>query len=104
MAKPGGMKKKCEKYKNQARLEKNKDIKQKRHEKRMQRFADRKQAGKTYEYSKDQSSHKQESNKCSRQPRHTEYCKLESLFAKLDLEMNRELAAERERERKMKAK
>lgn len=50
MAKPGKMKKKCEKYRNQGRRETNKELRAKRHEKHMKKFADRREAGKTYEY------------------------------------------------------
>ena len=50
MAKPGKMKKKCEKYRNQGRKEANKELRAKRHEAHMKKFADRREAGKTYKY------------------------------------------------------
>ncbi len=50
MAKPGKMKKKCEKYRNQGRKETNKELRAERHEARMKKFADRREAGKTYKY------------------------------------------------------
>ena len=50
MARAGKMKKKCEKYRNQGRKETNKELRAKRHEAHMKKFADRREAGKTYEY------------------------------------------------------
>lgn len=52
MAKPGNKnnKARCEKYKQMGRREINKAEKQKRHQKRMEKFAKRKEEGKCYEY------------------------------------------------------
>lgn len=50
MAKPGKNKKRCEKYRQQGRREKNKEIKQERARKREERFRMRKEAGKGYTY------------------------------------------------------
>jgi len=41
---------KCEKYKAQGRRETNKEIRKQRHEKRMQKFAKRREEGKAYTY------------------------------------------------------
>lgn len=50
MARKGGNKKRCERYKLSGHKEENKMKRQKRHEKRMARFAQRKADGKSYEY------------------------------------------------------
>lgn len=52
MAKPGNKnnKARCEKYKQQGRREINKRKKQEKHKKLMDKFAKRKESGKTYEY------------------------------------------------------
>lgn len=50
MAKKGKKKKSCEKYKMTGRREFNKTERQKRHEKRMARFVERRESGKCYEY------------------------------------------------------
>ncbi len=50
MAKPGGNKKRCEKYKNSGRREENKRLRQIREQKRRDRFAKRREEGKACEY------------------------------------------------------
>lgn len=50
MSKIGRNKKSCEKYKLSGRKVENKAIKQAKHEKRMTKFAKRKEEGKAYEY------------------------------------------------------
>lgn len=89
MAKPNKNRKKFyDAYKGQNRLERNKVKKQERHEKRNARFAERKAAGKSYSYNKETSSEVCESNVGSK--RHTDIARLESIFAKLDYEINEE--------------
>lgn len=43
-------KERCQRYKQEGRKEKNKTKKQIKHEKRLKKFADRREQGKTYEY------------------------------------------------------
>ena len=82
-------KQRCEKYRQQGRRAINKENRAERHKKRMQRFAERREAGKAYEYSKERTEQKREnripigSNLGSTQPRHTEFAKQDSINRKL---------------------
>lgn len=107
--KPGpGKQARHKRYKDLGRKILNKEKKAKRHEKRMQRFADRKAAGKCYEYDKERTEQKRKwneehpddryefgSNINSGQPRHTEFAqwdKLNTQFKKFDIENNKIIA------------
>lgn len=52
MAKKGKMKKACEKYRMSGHKQENKKLRRERHKKRLEKFAKRKECGKTYEYKK----------------------------------------------------
>ncbi len=98
MAKPGNNKKRCEKYKMRGALAENKLKKQKRHEKRIEKFKKRREEGKCYVYqARDKSERPKEpnSNVGSNRGRHTEYARLTSLFSKLDREIAMAMAAEK---------
>lgn len=84
----------CEKYKSSGRRLINKQKKAEHHKKRMQRFADRREAGKTYQYDKERTEQKREwnekhpneripigSNINSNKGRHTEFAKQDSINA-----------------------
>ena len=58
MSKPGANKKKYDKYKSSGTREKNKKLKAERHEKRMAKFARRKEEGKSYEYDAEKAKQK----------------------------------------------
>lgn len=107
----GSNKKACEKYRNSGHKEENKVAKQKRHEKKMARFAKRKEEGKAYVY---RAGHAQEKLKADRRrkdynpvlgvwvtnasskcAKHTEYNKWKSIMAKLDYQLNKQKAAEK---------
>lgn len=107
----GSKKKTCEKYRNSGHKEENKVLKQKRHEKRMARFAKRKEEGKSYVY---RTGHAQEkikdnrncnnynpilgtwgANSGSERAKHTEVSMWKSIMAKLDYELNKKEAAEK---------
>ena len=85
MAKPGKSKKACEKYKQQGRKEKNKQLKQERQEKRLAKFKARREAGKSYEYKK---KDKPTRNEDHRLP----YQVWTSIMAKLDNKIRKEKA------------
>lgn len=98
MAKPGNNKKRCEKYKMRGALAENKLKKQKRHEKRIEKFKKRREEGKCYVYqARDKSERPKEpnSNIGSNRGRHTEYARLTSLFSKLDREIAMAQAVEK---------
>lgn len=52
MPKPGKSKKACEKYKQQGRKERNKETKQLKHEKLMEKYKAKRESGNAYEYKK----------------------------------------------------
>jgi len=86
MARIGHNKKRCEKYKLSGARERNKQIKQERHKKRMERFAKRREEGKAYVYDKDKpASLKTEPGDGGK----TEFQKWRSEMAKLDYEMKK---------------
>lgn len=58
MARKGENKKRCEKYRLSGHLDSNKRLRAKRHEKRMARFAKRKEEGKTYTYNRAKTNEK----------------------------------------------
>ena len=98
MAKPGNNKKRCEKYKQRGALERNKALKQERNEKRIAKFAKRREEGRCYVYHKrdpDIPPKEPESNIGSKQGRHTPYAILTSIFAKLNRYVVAEKAAEK---------
>lgn len=111
MSKIGSNKKACEKYRNSGHKEENKAAKQKRHEKRMERFTKRKEEGKSYTY---RAGHAQEKLKENRSRKdynpvlgvwetnvgsgravHTEFNKWRSIMAKLDYQLNKQKAADK---------
>ena len=98
MAKPGNNKKRCEKYKQRGALEKNKALRQERNEKRIAKFAKRREEGTCYVYHKrdpDVPPKMPESNVGSKQGRHTDYAITRSIFAILDRKIAAEKAAEK---------
>ena len=105
-----------DKYKAEGRLERNKKKKQERHEKRLQKFAEKRASGNGYEYSKEHTQAKIKSFEnypdCDmnvfNQYDHInkkwkdggckcEYSRVRSVFAKLDNEMNKAKAAAKAR-------
>ena len=82
----------CEKYKQTGRRAINKQKKAERHKKRMQKFADRRAAGKCYEYSKEHTEQKKENrvpigtNIGSNRGRHTDVAKWDSVYSKVNHE------------------
>lgn len=97
MARKGGNKKACDKYKMSGHREENKKLRQVRHEKRLARFAKRKEDGKCYSYSSANSSGLNVSNADSNQARHTSYAKLTSVFRKLNNQIAEETMREKAR-------
>jgi hypothetical protein len=97
MARKGGNQKACDKYKMSGHKEENKRLRKLRHEKRLARFAKRKEDGKCYSYSSENSSGLNESNVGSNQARHTNYAKLTSIFRKLNNQIAEETMAEKAR-------
>lgn len=87
----GNKKKKCEKYKMQGRLEKNKELKQKRNEKRIEKFRRRREEGKAYVYDKDKSPKELPGNGGK-----TEYQEWVSIMAKLQREIDKKTKAKKQ--------
>ena len=80
MARKGGNKKACDKYKMSGHKEENKKLRQLRHEKRLARFAKRKEKDKFLCKEKDTIGTNLDSNRAM----HTPYARLTSIFRKLD--------------------
>lgn len=82
MAKSGGNKKRCEKYKLSGRKEINKARKQERHQRRLEKFRRRREEGKCYQYDPDKypKTDPSDGNK-------TEFQKWKSIMAKLNNEL-----------------
>ena len=73
MAKKGGNKKACEKYRLSGHKQENKKLKQERHEKRLAKFVKRKEDGKTYEYKTNPYKKGTEEYVIERDKRHEKY-------------------------------
>lgn len=102
MARKGGNKKACEKYKMRGALAVNKKAKAERHKKLMERFAKRREEGKAYEYSpnpckKGTRGYRNEARKraCKNIGHDLPLQKMTSIFRKLDNELAEKAAAER---------
>ena len=107
MAKPGKNKKRCEKYKQQGRRERNKEIRQQKAAKREEKFRQRRESGKTYQYkpnpynpegSKEErrAYAKEQSARAAKNPdRRLPLQRLTSIFAKLDRKISQQKAAEK---------
>ena len=99
MSKPGNKnnKQRCEKYKAENRRAINKQKKAEKHKKKMQKFADRKAAGKSYVYDKKHAEEKRNagipigSNINSK--KHTDIAKWDSVWAKLNNEKQKKMMA-----------
>ena len=100
MAKPGGNKKRCEKYSKSGHRELNKKLRQQRDEKRKAKFAKRRESDAAYEYK--QNPYEEGSNQynwevLSRMEKNkyhkTEFQRWRSIFAKLDNEIELEKKA-----------
>ena len=103
MAKPGGNKKRCEKYAKSGHKELNKKLRQERDKKLKAKFAKRREEGKAYEYKpipyeKDTPEYNKEAKlrKSKTEEYHkTEFQRWKSIFTKLDNEIEREKRAEK---------
>ena len=98
--KHGKHKESCKKYQSEGRREKNKAIRQQKHEKRMAKFAKRREEGKSYTYNPDgagtnQRRYKVEEAEEKRAKRTGEYRRWARAYGKLD----HAISAERERQR-----
>lgn len=99
MAKPGKKKRSCEKYKNENHLDKNKQLKEERNERRIERF--RKRREEKLQNPVVKSGPGSAPNEGSNQARHTEFSRMRSIFDKLDREVAKEkLLERRERDKK----
>lgn len=92
-------------YKMSGRKDTNKKLKQARHEKRLARFAKRKEEGKCYEYSASRAETKRKealeegvvlgTNVDSNRGTHTHYAKLTSFFRKVDYQIEEDKKKEK---------
>lgn len=111
----GRNKKKCEKYRNSGRREENKKLRQERNVKRIERFVKRQENGKTYTYRNGHAKEKLDmgqddnyiacldrwkSNHGSGRAMHTDVSKWKSIMRKVTNDVNKQIAAEKELERK----
>lgn len=91
MAKPGKKKKSCDKYRNEGRKDRNKQIKKEREEKRLAKLKERHEAGKTGGSGK-------------RREKHLPLAEWTSTMRKLDNELQRERLEEKKRAETTKAR
>ena len=94
MARKGGNKKACDKYKMSGHKEENKKLRQLRHEKRLARFAKRRENGVV---SKVKSDYPTGTNVNSNRAMHTSYARLTSIFRKLNNQIAEENMKEKTR-------
>ena len=117
MAKNGKNKKRCEKYKQQGRRERNKAIRQEKAKAREEKFRQRREAGKAYEYKPipydPQSADKKErkayfaeqiKRAAKNVDRRLPLQRLTSIFAKLDREIAKQKAVDKLRSEKRSSK
>ena len=100
MAKPGGNKKRCEKYAKSGHKELNKKLRQQRDKKLKAKFAKRREEGKAYEYKPnpyEEGTNEYNREVLSRMDKNkyhkTEFQRWRSIFAKLDNEIELEKKA-----------
>ena len=100
MATKGKMKIKCQNYRNSGRRQINKDLKAKRHEKRIEHFKKRREEGKAYEY-KPPRNHREKVRRSKKNvDRRLPIQKWDSLFSKLENEINQKKLFEKTKEKK----
>lgn len=102
MATKGKMKLKCQAYRNSGRRQINKDLRAKRHEARLEHFRKRKEEGKTYEYQPPKTKREKARRAKKNVDRRLPIQKLDSLFSRLDNELNKKKLEEKNKERKSK--
>lgn len=94
-------KKRYDAYKNSGRRLINKAENQKKHKKRMERFAKRREEGKSYEYKPNPYKEgtdeyiMEESNRASKKSARLDIAKYDSLMAKLDYQLKKEKEAKK---------
>lgn len=93
MARKGGNKKACDKYKMSGHKEENKKMRQLRHEKRLARFAKRREDGVAPREKSDSTGTNVNSNRAM----HTPYARLTSIFRKLNNQIAEETMREKAR-------
>ena len=84
------MQKKCEDYRRSGRREINKAEKQKRHLARIEHFAFRKEAGKSYVYTPPTTNSEKEKRTKKNVDRRVKIAQLDSWFGKLEYELNQQ--------------
>ena len=87
MSKIGRNKLKCQSYRNSGRRQINKDLKAKKHEARIKHFLERRENGKCYEYQPPKNKKEQKKRRFKNVDRRTPIAKLDSIFSKLDNEI-----------------
>lgn len=98
--KDGRMKQKCLAYRNSGRREINKDLKAKKHLARIEHFKKRREEGKTYSY-KPPINQKEINNRAKKNiDRRLPIQKLDSIFGKLNYELELYILRNKEKKRK----
>lgn len=103
MSKNGRMKKKCEDYRRSGRREINKDLRAKKHLARIEHFAKRKEEGKSYEYQPPANKKERKERAKKNVDRRLPIQKLDSLFSKLNRELEKKALIEKNKQRKQSA-
>ena len=98
--KDGRNKKKCEEYRRQGRRLINKDLRAQKHLSKIEHFAKRKEEGKSYKYKPPTNEHEKNLRAKKNVNRKTLFQRWESVFAKLDREIEKNTQARKERKKK----
>ena len=102
--KDGRMKIKCNAYRVAGRRQINKDLKAKKNLARIEHFAKRREEGKTYEYKPPKNNKEKRERAKKNIDRRLPIQRWESLFGKLEYQMNQEELAKKEKSLKAKKK
>lgn len=98
--KDGRMKKWCEDYRRSGKKEINKDLKAKKHLKRLEHFASRKEEGKAYSYTPPKDKKERAFRAKKNVDRRLPIQRWDSLFAKVDFELEQKALNEKEKKKK----
>lgn len=97
--KDGRMKQKCLAYKNAGRRQINKDLKAKKHLARLKYFERRREEGKTYKYRPTTNKEEKEKRATKNVDRRLPIQKLDSLFGRLNYQLEQELLFNKNRKK-----
>ncbi len=98
-SKIGRNKTKCQNYRNSGRKQVNKELKAKKHENRINHFKQRREEGKAYEYLPPKNKREKQLRRGKNIDRRLPIAKLDSIFAKLNNELQNKAIEEKEKQK-----